>query len=112
MEEAKHEKGTKEATVESKALIQRHRVNNNSPGKARISGSLKGCVTKPSIFGKGRKSETDVKIVEIESDERLRHTKKGRQQGNAKTIQGKEETNSRTSQEIERNGNNNAPWGK
>ena len=62
MEEAKHEKGTKEAIAELKSLIHGQRINNNAPGKTKISGSLSGSVTKTLIFGKDRKSETDLRI--------------------------------------------------
>ena len=44
--EAKREEGAKEAILELKSLIRRHRINNKSPGKTKISGSLAGRVTK------------------------------------------------------------------
>ena len=46
MEELKHEKGMKESIVESKSLIQRQRVNNNSTNKTGTSGSLADIITK------------------------------------------------------------------
>ena len=63
MEELKHEKGTKEAIMELKSLIQGHRINSNYPNDKGISGSLADRVTKMLIYGKERKSETDLKLT-------------------------------------------------
>ena len=65
MGELKHEKGTNEAIAELKSLIRGHRINNNSPGKTNISGPISGRITKALISGKGRKSETDLRVGEI-----------------------------------------------
>ena len=67
MGEAKHEKGMGEAIVELKSLIHGQRVNNNSPGKTKIPGPLTDKITKTLIFGKERKSETDLRIGEIKT---------------------------------------------
>ena len=68
MEELKHEKGMGGSIAELKSLIQRHRINNNnSTNKTGTSGSLAGRVTKMLIYGKERKSETDLEIGNKES---------------------------------------------
>ena len=65
MGDSEHEKGTKEAILELESLIRVHRMGGNSPGKSKIPGSLAGRVTKTLIYGKERKSETDLKIAKL-----------------------------------------------
>ena len=65
VEEVKHEKGTKEAIMELKSLIQKRRTNSNSMNKAGATGSLTDRITKLLIYGKETKSETDKKIGKI-----------------------------------------------
>ena len=64
-EEVKHEKGTKEAIMERKSLIQKQSSNSNSINKTGTAGSLADRMTKLSIYGKAKKSETDQKIDKI-----------------------------------------------
>ena len=40
-------------------------MGSNSPDKLKIPGRLAGRITKTLIYGKGRKSETDLKIDKI-----------------------------------------------
>ena len=65
VEEVKHEKGMKEAITELKSLIRHHRINRNSINKTGTEGSLTDRITKLSIYGKEKKSETDQKIGKI-----------------------------------------------
>ena len=58
-------KGCGESIVELKSLIPRHRVNNNSTNNTGTSGSLSDRITKMLIYGKGRKSDTDLEIGKI-----------------------------------------------
>ena len=67
MGDLEHEKGTKEAIAELKSLIHGHRMGRNSPGKSEISGFLADRITKTLIYGKERKSETDMKIGKIKN---------------------------------------------
>ena len=62
VEELRHEKGTKGSIMELKSLIQSQRINSNSANKTGTAGSLAGRITKMSICGKEKKSETYIKI--------------------------------------------------
>ena len=68
MGDLEHEKGTKEAIAELKSLIHGHRMGRNSPGKSKIPGPLAGRITKTMIYGKERKSDTDLEIGKIKKD--------------------------------------------
>ena len=65
MEDSKREKATEEAIVGLKSLIHGHRVDSNSPDRLKISGSLADRITETLIYGKERKSESDLKIDKV-----------------------------------------------
>ena len=53
----------KESIRELKSLIQNQRINSNSANKTGAAGSLADRITKMSIYGKEKKSETDLKLT-------------------------------------------------
>ena len=65
VEELKRVKETKESIMELKSLIQSQRINSNPANKIGTTGSLSDRITKLSIYGKEKKSETDLKIDKI-----------------------------------------------
>ena len=67
MDVSKHEKGMKEALFELKSFFHGQRMGSNSAGHSEISGSLVDRITKTLIYGKLRKSETDLRIGEIKN---------------------------------------------
>ena len=86
VEELKHEKGTNESIMELKSLIQRHRINSNSANKIGTTGSLADRITKLSIYGEEKKSETDLKIDKIKKT-MIDFTKQRKEQKQNKTKQ-------------------------
>ena len=111
MEEAKRERGAKEAILESKSLIRGHRIN-NSPGKTKISGPLADRITEALIVWKERKSETDLRIGKIKKG--LRDVAKQMQeqkQGKAKQYKEKRKQIQEQVKKLEEKGNNNTPCG-
>ena len=65
MGELKHEKGAAESIFGSKSLIHGHRMGSNSAENPKMSVPLADRITKTSIYGKRRKSETDLEIGKI-----------------------------------------------
>ena len=86
-------------------------MDSNSPDKSKIPDSLADRITKTLIYGKERKSETDLKIGEIKKDlsdfaEQVRNKIKQKRNDT------KKETNSRKVKKLKtRENNNNSPCG-
>ena len=69
VEELKHEKGMGDSIMELKSLIQTQRINRNSASKNRNKRAISGQNSKMLIYGKEKKSETDIKLENKESSE-------------------------------------------
>ena len=97
--------------VESKSLIHGYRMGSNSPGKLKIPGSLAGRITKTSIYGEERKSETDLRIGKIRKS-LCDFAKQAKNKINGKESNIMEETNSRKVGKLEiRENESNFTWG-
>ena len=55
--------------MELKSLIQTQRINRNSASKNRNKRAISGQNSKMLIYGKEKKSETDIKLENKESSE-------------------------------------------
>ena len=110
----KHEKGAKESIVELKSLIPRHRVNNNSTNNTGTSGSLSDRITKMLIYGKGRKSDTDLEIGKIKkASNDFAKQKKEQKQGKTKQYKDKRKQIQDQVKKLKERWNNiNMPWGE
>ena len=86
-----------------KSLIQGHRINNNNPtSKTGISGSLADRITKMLIYGKERKSETDLEIGKIKKALGEFPKQSKNKTRKIKAIRKQKKTNTRTNQNFER----------
>ena len=65
MGDLKQDKGMGETIAELESLIHGQRMESNSMDKPKIQGSLAGRIAKTLIYGKERKSETDLEIGKI-----------------------------------------------
>ena len=63
--ELKHEEGVKDAITEVELLMRGHHIGSNSPDGLKMPGSMDDRIAETLIYGKGRKSEADLKIGEI-----------------------------------------------
>ena len=68
MEALKHEKGMGEVILELKSLIHWHRMGSNSAENSKMSSALADIITKTLIYGRRRKSDTDLRIGRIKKD--------------------------------------------
>ena len=113
-EEIKHEKGTKDAIMELKSLIQKQRINSNSTKKTGTAGSLTDRITKLLIYGKEKKSETDQKIDKIKKTiTDFAKQRKGKKQEKPKQYKNKRKEIQEQIKILKEKGNNgNIPWGE
>ena len=68
----KHEEGMKDDIAELKSLIRGQRVESNSADSSEISVSLSAIIVETLLYGKEKKSDTDLKSQNKESGNRFR----------------------------------------
>ena len=111
--ELKHDKGTKEAILESESLIHGHRMGGNSAGNQKMSGSLSDRITKTLIYGKQGKSDIDLRIGRMEKalSDFAKHAKSKNQRKEKQYRERPKEIQEKLKKLETREKNNNLQWG-